>query len=519
MLEQTGEQVRASHTPDARLAEALRPAVTTALRNTVRDEPRMWADALFPVLLPAVRIAVSSALRGMVRTLNQALEQSLSLRSWKWRLEAWRTAKTLAEVVLLRTLVYRVEQLLLMDRRTGLLLASVAADDVVPHDNQLVSAMLTALQDFVADSFDIKTEGGIRELHVGEFILLVETGPRAALAAAVRGNPPSVLRETLRAAIDLIHQEFLTELVNFRDDTGPFEKSKTILEGCLQAQYQTPQSGSYTKVWILVAVVVAALATWLGFRVVEDRRWDRAVSVLRNTPGIVITQSERYHLEGLRDPIATRPETLLENDGIDLRKVSLHFRPYLSLDPEIALQRARTALDAPDTVALSLDQGVLRASGAAPHSWLLQAGGAAARLTLLGIRGIDLDGVTDRDMETLRAAIESARAGFDTGSSEFTPAQQRAAEAIAAQSRRWVDYATETGRTPRITVFGYTDPTGEDESNRALSRQRADRLARVLAAAGIPPAMLSAEGRGKAQDRGADKALQRCAFLELRSGR
>ena len=82
--------------------------------DAVRDEPRIWAEALLPALLPAVRIAVSSALRGMVDTLNQVLEQSLSLRSWKWRVEAWRTGKTFAEVVLLRTLVYRVEQLLLV---------------------------------------------------------------------------------------------------------------------------------------------------------------------------------------------------------------------------------------------------------------------------------------------------------------------------------------------------------------------------------------------------------------------
>ena len=120
----------------------------------------------------------------------------------------------------------------------------------MPRDSQLISAMLTALQDFVSESFEIKAESGIREIHLGDFSLLVETGPSAALAAAVRGNAPAEVRETLRAAIDLIHQEFAAELRDFHGDAKPFERAGTILEGCLQAQYQKPETYSYTRLWI-----------------------------------------------------------------------------------------------------------------------------------------------------------------------------------------------------------------------------------------------------------------------------
>ena len=514
MREPAGEETRA-RTPDGRLADALRPAVSEAMLNAVRGQPRVWADVLFPVLLPAIRIAVSSALRGMVDTLNQVLEQSLSLRSWRWRFEAWRTSRTFGEVVLLRTLVYRVEQLLLVDRRAGLLLASVSAPGIVPRDSKQTAAMLTALQDFVADSFAVNTRGGIHEVRVGDFQVLIEVGPQAALAAAVRGTVPVELRETLRAAIDLIHQEFADELRDFRDDAEPFRRSTSILEGCLQAQYQKPPAGSYTKVWILAGVLLLAVASWIWFRTVDARRWERAVAAFRGAPGITVTQADRgrHTIEGLADPLATRPDVLLANSGIDLRRVSLNFQPYLSLDPELVVKRARAILNAPDTTRLALDNGVLRASGTARHAWILGVRRAGPELTFLGIRQVDARAVADQDLEALRVAIESGAVLFEADSSLLTPNQMISARALADKSRQWVDHILEVRRIPRLMVYGYADPTGTGERNRILSRQRAERLAEILVAAGVSPAHISIQETGPSSGDAADLALQRRAVV------
>src|SRR5262249_54861934 len=104
----TDESVDPSCGPDIRLADALGPTVERALKQSVAREPEFWAETLFPVVLPAIRMAVAAALRDMVETMNHVLDESLSFRSWRWRLEAWRTGKAFGEVVLLRTLLYRV---------------------------------------------------------------------------------------------------------------------------------------------------------------------------------------------------------------------------------------------------------------------------------------------------------------------------------------------------------------------------------------------------------------------------
>ena len=56
---------------------------------------------------------------------------------------------TFAEVVLRHTLVYQVEHAFLIHGHTGLLIAHAAAENATSQDPQLVSSMLTAIQDFI----------------------------------------------------------------------------------------------------------------------------------------------------------------------------------------------------------------------------------------------------------------------------------------------------------------------------------------------------------------------------------
>src|SRR3954469_24422324 len=126
---------------DSELADALSPTVATALERSVRKDPQPLADALFPVMGPAIRKAISSALSGMIESFNQTLSYSVSVRGLRWRLEALRTGKSFAEVVLMHTLLYRVEQVFLIHKKTGLLLQHVSAVPGAVQDADMVSGM------------------------------------------------------------------------------------------------------------------------------------------------------------------------------------------------------------------------------------------------------------------------------------------------------------------------------------------------------------------------------------------
>ncbi|HEY9779543.1 MAG TPA: hypothetical protein V6D09_05335 [Leptolyngbyaceae cyanobacterium] len=107
---------------DEQLTKAAVPTVEQAIHTSVKQDLNILSDALFPVMGPAIRKAVSTALKTLTESMNQTLDQSLSPQSFKWRLEALQTGKSFAEVVILRTLVYRVEQVFLIHKQTSLVL-------------------------------------------------------------------------------------------------------------------------------------------------------------------------------------------------------------------------------------------------------------------------------------------------------------------------------------------------------------------------------------------------------------
>ena len=204
---------------DHALQNALNPLLEEALRISVARNPQLLADTLFPIIGRAVRNSVANALRGIVESLNETVERSVSLDAFKWRLESLRTGRPFGEIVLARSLRYRVEQVFAIDRETGLLLAHVSRERENTQENEMISGMLTAVQDFVHDSF-VETEGAeLDTVELGEFNVWIQHGPNALLCAVVTGTPPRELRDALQRTLEELHTNFAPVLAHYDGDT------------------------------------------------------------------------------------------------------------------------------------------------------------------------------------------------------------------------------------------------------------------------------------------------------------
>ena len=159
--------VSLSASRDGKLATALLPLTERAIRASIKKDRQVFVDVLFPVMGPAIRKAIAATIQGLIQNFNQILEQSFSIKGLRWRLEAFRTRRPFAEVVLLHTLVYQVEQVFLVHRESGLLIDHVVAKTAVTQNPDLVSGMLTAIKDFVQDSFGAAQEDTLDTFQVG----------------------------------------------------------------------------------------------------------------------------------------------------------------------------------------------------------------------------------------------------------------------------------------------------------------------------------------------------------------
>ena len=489
---------------DGQLADALTPAVTSALQTSIARDPSVVVNAIYPVIGPAVRKSIHEALAGLVQALNQTLEHSLSLQGLKWRWESIRTGRSFAEVVLTHTLLYRVEQIFLIHKPSGLLLLHLCAPSVHAQDGDMVSGMLTAIQDFAQDSFRTATGETLQTLEIGGLTVWVESSPSATLAAVIRGQAPYEFRSLLQRGLENICRQQGADLQAFSGDAAPFELARPHLEPCLQTQFtEVASRKSSLKLWLLGFAILLLLGLWGGSSVRRQIHWANYLERLKAEPGVVVTESgkngRRYFTAGLRDPLAVEPASLLPQFGFDPARVDAHWEPYQALHPELVLKRARLLLQPPETIELQLRDGVLAAAGQAPRAWIEML--RARALALPGIQALDETGLAGQappppePLDPLVSAIRETRFLFDEGV-RLVPGQEGDLEALAARFENLRRLAAARGQIARLAIVGHTDRVGTDEFNLRLSRERAGYIRGLLLARGLPAEALGSTGIG-----------------------
>ncbi|MBW4561599.1 MAG: OmpA family protein [Mojavia pulchra JT2-VF2] len=484
------------------LGEAIVSTVEAAIQTSVKQDEDILSEAFFPIIGPATRKAISAAMEQMVQSLNQTLEHSLSPQSLQWRLEARKTGKSFAEIVLLRTLLYQVEQVFLIHKKTGLLLQHTVANQATIQDPDLVSAMLTAIQDFVKDSFSVQKDEGLHSLQFGELTIWIEEGPQAVLATIIRGKPPQELRLSFRDAIEKIHLKLSQEINAFTGETEAFEASKPHLENCLAQGYKSPPKKNYTYAWTFLGTIAIACGIWGFLTLREQFRWHSYIQKLESQPGIVVINAKhrqgKFLVSGMRDPLAVDPTTLIHQASLNPKTVISQWQPYLSLDPQLITIRSQELLQPPKTVTLKVDSnGILNATGFAPRQWILE-----TRKLWRFIPGVaqfndkKLQEIELSQLELYQQQIEREILFFSEGTTELIPGEADKLTHLAKKINQLLNIAKYLGKDVRLQITGHSSPNGTEQRNILLSQARASKVLSYFASQRINTSKFKAVGVG-----------------------
>ncbi len=465
--------VNKSKRKDNQLANATLPLVEENIRQSIARDPKVLAEALFPAIGPAIRKAIAQALSSMEESLNQTLEHSISPKGLRWRIEAFRTGKSFAEVVMLKTMLYRVEQVFLIHKKTGLLLQHAVANSKDAQDADMVSAMLTASEDFVEDSFKTPDGATLDSLKVKELSVWIEHSPNAVIAGVIWGSPPLRLRETFSETIEQIELNFEDELRNFEGEADVFNEASPLLEKCLKFQAnEDEEKGPAIKLSTIAGVlflgVLIAGAVYFGW---EYWRWSRLISSLNSEPGIVLTETDyglfTHSISGIRDPLARDPALIQSAIGFEENDIVYNWRLYADADQAFVLKRAEKQLKPPPDVTLSINDEILTADGPATPEWYAE----SARLApMLG--GVSGFRIGEKGYQVLRQNIESQGIEFSCNTADYAVDQDSAFDQIAKN----LDTILGSGRNVRLLIQGHASEPGDVETNLRFSKLRAEKV-------------------------------------------
>lgn len=259
-----------------------------------------------------------------------------------------------------------------MQPRSGLVLASARRADTLALDQDAFSAMLTAIQAFIQDSFGMAADERLRSAELGDRTLWTISGPGAVLACVVLGSPPIEVREHLMEVLETLHAQYGDEF------EGPPEKLserggiEAMLQETLSAE-TVGDAGAPTRpksrlYWAGAGVALLLILAWGLWSMLQADRLEREVAGLfAAEPGYVVTAHDRdgdaISVAGLRDPLAAPPESVLAAAEVEAANVTLDFKPYQSLDEDMVLRRLRAALRGGAELELQIDGTLLTVRG------------------------------------------------------------------------------------------------------------------------------------------------------------
>ncbi len=204
------------------LAAIIAPSLDSALRDTIQQNRAEMIEVLHPIIGETVLRAVSEAIQDLARSVDARVRTSMTPAALLRQARARASGVSGAELALRDALPFKVVEMFLVHRATGLLLRHVTLSGEAASDRDLVSGMLTAIRDFAAEAFGQGQQGELAAIQYDRWRILIEAAEHIYLAAVVEGVEPAGFRAALRDLVIEVESRYRYQLRNFQGDASPF---------------------------------------------------------------------------------------------------------------------------------------------------------------------------------------------------------------------------------------------------------------------------------------------------------
>lgn len=192
------------------LQRALSPVVVHTVKTEIFNSQDALVQALYPMTGQMVKAYVASAMKDLVNQINRRLESNALML----RIKSITTGNSMAELALAETQRLEVEELLLIRRGTGELIAWWPENPGRANHDHLMGGVLTAINSFATEALE-PDENALRQIDLGASQVYLRSSPTYLLAAKCTGTAGGSIEQ-------IIDDEFLATVSSLggADDSG-----------------------------------------------------------------------------------------------------------------------------------------------------------------------------------------------------------------------------------------------------------------------------------------------------------
>ena len=201
------------------MAEALGPIMGEAIRVQIRDSRKDMIEALYPVIGETVQRAISEFTKEFQRNIDARLRASFGPQGIIRTAMARLRGITPSQLAMRDSLPFTIKEIFLIQHKSGLLIAHTHPGSAEIEDSDLISAMLTAIRDFVHDAFGQGQEDKeLDEVQYGDEHIIIQSGRVTYLAVVTQGVEPEGFRARLHKFMSELEVKYERVLRQYNGD-------------------------------------------------------------------------------------------------------------------------------------------------------------------------------------------------------------------------------------------------------------------------------------------------------------
>ncbi|MGQ4647488.1 OmpA family protein [Lyngbya aestuarii] len=502
------------------MAKALGPEMGTAIKEQISLERDAMVDALYPV----IGSTIAKYMTEVIDSINQKLENALSLEGVSRKIRAKIQGVSEAELIFREAVPFTIQGIFLIHKASGLVIYEVQPAENERLDSDMIAGMLTAIRsfvnDFIAQSGDVSE---IDQIEYGTSRIALEVAGYCYLAVISKGQPPQDFLKKMRENLGIIVQKHGEPIELFDGNSANVPvQVKQLLTSLIQFS-ETSIKSQKPKFPIVLLLLIGAL---LGAIFIP---W----GIHRHRSGISHRLEENTSLALSSDPELAVYLLNVEADPKTIKLAGKLPNEYLRLKAEAIANRVEPNLKVEnDIIAVKV-----------PPDPVLAAAEVKRVANILNqVRGVDISAsYLDRKVRVEGIVTEFTEAQKITQAFEQIPGvesvtnteqlllnsivsriyfEQNLAVLMSAERQKVIKLKDflELYPNKHLKLIGYSSREGSEVTNQRLAQQRAEAVKDVLVAQGIDSGRLSI-AEIKDFPRGIDAEqplwLSRCVEFEI----
>ena len=206
------------------LSKSLQSVISPAISKEIADNKDTMIDALYPIMGGMISKYVTQAIKEMMETINNKIEDGLSFDKYKRKMKSKVTGVSETELLMEESSDATISSMFVIHKESGLLIAEAHLEDKEIDDAHMVASMASAIKDFINDWIkDNATQNEVQLLSYGNATLYIESAGSVYIIAFLDTEPDHEQRSEINTFFASVMKKYAGFFQKFDGDDSADE--------------------------------------------------------------------------------------------------------------------------------------------------------------------------------------------------------------------------------------------------------------------------------------------------------